>query len=558
MKKAVCTALSAVCLLSVAQAGQRVKVFAHGWDTLAVTPAQVLENADQLDRLPIDGLFLNVSGKSKDGARFTSKRIAFDKKWDFEAFRYLLPTLRQMKNHRSLRHSFLGAWISNTWKTRDAASRKKWTDDEAWATFANNLGVLARIARESDIEGIQIDNEDYSGIKQFTWQESDGDYDEVRKLARKRGKEVFGAAFREKPDLKVLAFWFMSWPFGNYLASADPEASRRAIHDLWPDFVNGMIDSMPEEARFIDGDETTYYSKADRDDFFRKAVQLRKNVMPLVEPENRVAYRGKLMFAPATYLDAMMNGSTSSFYMPPVDGGTRVDRFFENFNEIAEAADGYTWLYGERNKFINWKGVKIKRCADKTWDEVLPGIYDAIGCVRDAAAHGKFRFTEWEKNGCVPPNLVESGSCALDKVPDGATFLTNRFAKGFSTWTLGKNPGVLGTDTACGHGDRFSMRVEKVRRGCLLFHLDGMKIGDHYVVRVFGKGKGVRGSVDFVNTVPSYPISFDEQPGPDGWRAGYSYIVVPKNVTKMRIMLGGSKDETLWYDDIGIYADPLK
>ena len=546
--------LAFLALGAVAGSTQRVKVIAHGWDVLSVTPTVVLQNAESLDRLPIDGLILNVCATNHDGVVLSHKTLAYDPDWRFELFADLPLVFRKIVSHRSLRHSFAGAWIGNTWRKNDVAHRKRWTDDAAWARFANNLGVLARIVREGGLEGIVLDNEDYSHLKQFFWQEGDGDFDETRELARKRGREVFGAAFREKPDLKVMAFWFLSWPFGNYLRSDDPDASRRAIGDLWPDFVNGMLDVMPDGARFIDGDETSYYSRADRNDFFLKAVALRKNVMPLVAHENRVGYRGKLLFAPASYLDSYTNGSSSPYYMPPTADGTRVDRFYENFIQAVEASDGYTWIYGERHPLIAWRGVSLKRCADQTWDEVLPGLYDVIGCGRDAGEHGRTRFGQWELKKCVPSNRIESGSCRLRAQAAGTGFATNRLAKGFSFWKHGQTFGEIGTDTACGHGDSFSVRLEKVERGCVLFILDGVKAGERYVVRAFGKGEHVKGGVDFVDTPPRYRMSFGE-PGTDGWRAGYAYIVVPHGQTRLRIMLNGSKDEVLWYDDIGIYPD---
>jgi hypothetical protein len=44
----------------------------------------------------------------------------------------------------------------------------------------------------------------------------------------------------------------------------------------------------------------------------------------------------------------------------------------------------------------------------------------------------------------------------------------------------------------------------------------------------------------------------------DGWRAGYTYVVVPRKAKKMRVILSGAKGETVWYDDIGVYADHVE
>lgn len=550
--------VAAVCGMCVAGAGQRVKVIAHGWDVLAVSPKQVLEHADLLNELPIDGLFLNVNAGKKNGT-LMNKKIAYDLRWDYNDFKYIVPTLREMKKHRSLRHSLLGALIANTWKYNDTASRKRWDDDAAWELFANNLGVLARIAREGDIEGILLDPEDYSGIRQFRWREGDGDYDTVRKLARQRGREVFSAAFREKPDLKLMSLWFMSWPFGgNYRTSDDPNAERYRAKDLWPDFVNGMLDVLPETAMVIDGDETTYYDRGDNADTFRKSKQVQNAYLRLVEPENRTKYRGKMYFAPASYLDSYVSTDEGSlFYQPAIKGGTRLDRFAENFEHTVVASDGYVWLYGERHPLIKWRDIPMKRVKDTVWDAAVPGMYDIVGASRDASDWGARKFRMLEKQGCKFVSLLKNGSCAISVKGSSGGFLTNRFASGFSTWKHGKTPGEMGTDTTVGRNDRFSVRLEKVKRGSVIATFKDIKLGDRFIVRVFGKGKKLRGSVDFCSGYPSYPIRFEEG-RPDEWRAGYTYVVVPRNVKTMRVIMSGSADETVWYDDFAVYQDSAK
>ncbi|MBP3404799.1 MAG: hypothetical protein J6N18_01740 [Kiritimatiellae bacterium] len=89
----------AVCGICAVGAGQRVKVIAHGWDVLAVSPKQVLEHADLLNELPIDGLFLNVNAGKKNGT-LINKKLAYDLRWNYEDFKYNVPTLREMKKQR--------------------------------------------------------------------------------------------------------------------------------------------------------------------------------------------------------------------------------------------------------------------------------------------------------------------------------------------------------------------------------------------------------------------------------------------------------------------------
>jgi hypothetical protein len=162
-----------------------------------------------------------------------------------------------------------------------------------------------------------------------------------------------------------------------------------------------------------------------------------------------------------------------------------------------------------------------------------------------------------EKQGRKFVSLLKNGSCAISVKGSSGGFLTNRFASGFSTWKHGKTPGEMGTDTTVGRNDRFSVRLEKVKRGSVIATLKDIKLGDRFIVRVFGKGKHLGGSVDFCSGYPSYPIRFEEG-RPDEWRAGYTYVVVPRNVKTMRVIVSGSADETVWYDDFAVYADGEK
>ena len=552
-------AAAAACL-SADAAGPRVRVIAHGWDTMGATPRDILENADSFDELPIDGTIISMLGKTSDGKTFGCKTLPYDGKWEYDAFADHVPVLREIVKHLGLRHSLAQAWFNNTWRSKDVAHRHKWTDDTAWSTVANNMGVLARIVREGGLDGICIDNEDYSGIRQYFWnKEIDGDFESTRRLARQRGREVFGAVFKEKSDLKIMAFWFMSLPFGNYLACDDPIRSRQEIGDLWPDFVNGMLDVIPPEAQFIDGNETTYYDRADRNDCYRKAKQLFKEVLPLVEPENRVKYRGQLLAAPAHYLDSYVDINRGEFYMPPVKGGTRLDRFVENFDQTVYASDGYIWLYGERHPFIQWKGYVPKRCNLPTWGDALPGLYDVVGCFREAGRKGAVRYLAWKREGRIPENLAKNGACALAPELAGGGFLANRFPAGIDSWKHGKPPGEFGTDSSFGHGDGFSLCLDKIQRGCLMYAIP-VKPGERYVVRLFAKGDAANFSVGYMTGAAQRsdvysPRGMFRQPGEDGWREGFAYAIVPKNADTMRIYLGCNRNEKLWYDDICIYAD---
>ena len=540
-------------------AAQRTKVIAHGWDLLTVSPRQLLENAEALDELPIDGVIVNMLAK-----KFNGQSILRDDPWEFEAFEKLIPVYRELGKHRSLRHSFAGAWFCFwQWKRQH---RIDWQDDAAWAKFAHNFGVLAKIVREGNLEGIAIDNEDYGGVRQFHRVKEDSlDYDALLKLARQRGREVFGAAFKEKPDLKVLAFFLTGMDTGDYIRSGFPREKAREAGDLWQAFFDGILDVIPKEAQLVEGNEASYYYRHDSNKWVQFVNETRNGYLPFVSPENRVAYRGQLQIGTAQYLDAYVHDDKSiHWYRGPLPGGTRFDHFARNLKQGVDTSEGYTWVYGERHPWIHWLNIADEKgCKGQTWDEMMPGLYDMIGYVRSAGYQGAKRYADWQKSGKVPQNLLASGNCAPANVDAGSGLHTNVVAKGWQTWNFNEKKGAFGTDASVGRGDSFSLFADHVKRGCAWVTVKNVKEGDRYVVRVAAKGERANFEIGYhggdVECVDSFrPRGEFRRPGADGWREGYAYVIVPKGADNFCIYLGVDSNETIRYDDVAVYADDLR
>ncbi|MBR6588016.1 MAG: hypothetical protein IKK82_11425, partial [Kiritimatiellae bacterium] len=243
---------AAVVFSAVAEA--RSRVIAYGWDVLRSSPEEFLANAEAWDGVPVDGVVFTLNATNPQGGRFMHRRVPTDKGWTYEAFAPQVPVIRRLVAKRNLSHSFAGAWFQG----HKEKNRLDWRDDAAWANFASNMGVLARIVRESGLKGICIDNEDYGKCRQFYRKDGELPYAELRALARRRGREVFTPVFREKPDIALLAFWFLSYD-ADYLVAEDLTAKQRENGDLWPAFIEGMLEVMPEGATLHDGNEKAYY-----------------------------------------------------------------------------------------------------------------------------------------------------------------------------------------------------------------------------------------------------------------------------------------------------------
>lgn len=183
-----------------------------------------------------------------------------------------------------------------------APTRLAWTDDAAWARVAHNHAVLARIAREGAAAGLMIDPEDYTSARQGTRRPADPSWAEVQALARRRGRQLMAAMGAEFPDLVLLSFWLLSFHH-DALSASDPLAVTHEDGDLWPAFVNGLLDALPHRARLVDGDEHAYRYQAVRSDFLRAAGRTRTRARELVAPEHRATYAARVWVGFGLYLD---------------------------------------------------------------------------------------------------------------------------------------------------------------------------------------------------------------------------------------------------------------
>ncbi len=546
------TGIAGALILAVT-AEARNKVIAYGWDVLRSSPESFLENAAAWDEVPVDGVVFTLNAPNPAGGQFMHRHVTTDKGWTYEAFAPQVPVLRQLVARKSLAHSLAGAWFQG----HKEKNRLDWRDDGAWANFGSNMGVLARIVREAGMEGICIDNEDYGKSRQFYRKDGELPYDELRALARRRGREVFTPVFKEKPDIALLAFWFLSMNAA-YLTADDLWAKERELGDLWPAFIEGMLEVMPDTAAFYDGNEKAYYYRAETGDYLRSTVRILTRFAELLEPRFRDKYRVRVRASAGFYMDNYVQKDPSNYhYLPPTKGGTQVDRFCDNYLQADEACGGYIWFYGERHPWIDWKGGIDKpwRRAP-TWNDAMPGLHDIFAAHRDPVAFAVRKCAALDAAGTAK-NLIENGDCALS---DGREtgFRKGKWARGFTSWQGKGDKGVMGTDLGAGRGDSASLRLDSVKRGCMITFVQDLPPGCSVVVRVYAKGESPSATIYFADKgkwrfpLGSTKVVFTE-PGTDGWRAGYAVVSIPHGADGFGLQLGGAASGTVWYDDIAAY-----
>ena len=545
------------------------KFIGHGWDLLCATPEEVLDNADAFDATGLDGVAISLRGKEpgSDSWRYAQATIATDRPWPRELLKSRIGTLGKFKSHRGLRDSLLMFWIA---PVRHLA----WDDDAAWARFAGNVGTLAWVGRTAGLPGYMVDLEDYGNVRQYFWDPARDrmSYDAACALARKRGGEIFRALFAEHPNAVVLSFWFMSEAERHYAHRRSPLAEARRRKDLWPSFVNGVIDAFPPEATFVDGNEHGYHGESDANDFYVKAFNQRQGLLGLVAPENRRKYKAMLSVGFGQYLDCYIYrpDETKTWYKGPAEDGSRLTHFERNLEQAARVSSQYVWIYGERRMWIDWKRsptseiwktdrfVKMAALPEPTWERSLPGLSDAIMSVKDPVAFARRKLTEFKANG-ESHELCREGHCRLDglKVPDGVN--PGRIPWGFSVYrSPGDTNGVCGVDASAGRGDGRSLAMRGVRY-CNVNFTQPAREGESYVVSVSTDSDRGQAEVCWMKGdtwawAESVHFAFGE-PAADGWRTAREVVRVPRGVSKIGLLCATSKlapDETVRFDDFSM------
>ena len=512
----------------------RRKYIGHGWDLLAVTPEEVLAHADEFDRTGLDGVALMPRVTTSDG-RVGPRLVPMDGKVRTrDELKGVIPVFREIVRHRGLRESFLFAmWAP--------PKRLAWTDDAAWASFAANMGTMAWLAKEGGLRGLLVDPEDYPRARQYRRLTSDPPYDETARLARARGAQVGAAMFREFPDMALLSFWWLSVR-PNYFVSDTPCADVRAQGDLWPAFINGLLDALPPEARFVDGNEHAYRYEAERGEFFKSATFQRARALSLIAPENRAKYRAQVRAGFGLYLDCYINPTNSPWYFGPVDG-SRTRHFELNLEQATQAADEYIWIYGEKRGWVSWSKADARRVArftkEGTWDACIPGLYGVMGRLKDPV-------------GWLTENM-DRLLASSDRV--------NRAAEKYGTWQDDRmNKGKFAVDRTCGDGDSESLRIDGTGNGCYTFQVDGVTTGEVYAVEVSVRGENISVSASWqLNGRWQWGIPSVNVPIPEGasnvWRRARGLVRVPAGADRFVVLLSARLEPgtSAWFDNLRVY-----
>ncbi|MBO7328655.1 MAG: hypothetical protein J6W00_07785 [Lentisphaeria bacterium] len=356
----------------------------------------LLKNIEEMERTaPLQGIRINywVKGKLPNGKMYDAHdAVVFTSVyWQYEWFADTIKKLKSVK-FKKFTDNFLSA-IAST-------ARFKWDDDKAWGAVANNMGVLARVAKETGMKGIMFDPEEYYGQIWAYVPERDGDYAAAAKIARQRGQAVGKAMFKEFPEIRFFCLYSVSMDLFD----------RSSYPLLLQAFMNGIYDVMPYTAKIIEGHEGPGYTAANRDHFRVSRYDVDHGLLKRIYPENIAKYKACTQYSPGFYPDAYFSRWKGDYWHDSIARETSQKKttakalFWKNLSESLDFADEYVWLYSEKGAW--WDKVK-KKGVQYMWEKHVPGITKGVEAALNPEKYLDFLAGEGGKK-----NLLKNGDFA--------------------------------------------------------------------------------------------------------------------------------------------------
>ncbi|MCL2120563.1 MAG: hypothetical protein FWH27_19290, partial [Planctomycetaceae bacterium] len=535
----------------------RKKFIELGWD--CPNTAYLKEHHEEMQRTtPFDGVMLALEGTAPDGTRYSSQSMMDAQAWDSAWFTQAIDNLKACR---------WTTFTDNFLLFNFTPGQVDWYDDSDWTILCNKTTLCAKIAKGTGLKGFAADFEPY-GKEVFKYSSESGhSYDEMKQIARKRGKQWMEAIASEYPDMVLLTLFIadVNIQFHFHLSARYDHFTEEKLqslpYGLLPAFFNGMLDAVPPRMRIVDGCENGYYRNG-INEFARHALAIQSIGGPairLVAPENRQKYISQVQVGFGFYLDMYTNPEGDAHYRGPTEGGTRLDRLEENLTAALETADEYVWIYGEKRRW--WKPTDATT-QWQHWEDALPGMDRTIRSTKNPLQAAKMELAMLRKenravNLLKNPDFTESKpeTIQLDGQPVEITIPAE--------WSFWQDK-PIGTWV----WDDGSAKLSGVPWGCILQGILPVKPGESYYVAIDGKQQGAgqinmtigwadtEGKWNWALETRVFPFEnkldqIDSRELPNGWARAGGIVKIPEGAAELRVMAGvkdqSAKTDAAWF-----------
>jgi hypothetical protein len=278
-----------------------------------------------------------------------------------------------------------------------------WFNDASWKTTEANLAQIARVAKQSGLRGVMFDAETYAfNIWQYQMQAKAKtlSFAQYEAKIRERGAQTIRVLEREYPGITFLTLWWLNNTGVDFEAAhktTDPYAALHAQLEsqgsgLWVAFVEGMLEAASNGAKFVDGNEESYYYLRSKD-FDEARVYAKIELVNQIRPDLRAKHNKQVQFGNAVYLDGVMNLHRSArFFGYYLNNDTdRQNMISRNVYYGLRSSEEFVWVYGEN---MNW------------WTGQVPAGLDA------ALRRGKRELLEGKPLSNDPVTAIQAAEIA--------------------------------------------------------------------------------------------------------------------------------------------------
>lgn len=363
------TSLASLFLFAVTSFSQGIyplhqkKIIAYNMHT--PTPAYYKEHFSKIEKQPINGVFLRLPPEAGRGQIFKVDQwatISEDKKDE------------QIQIIKSLPHS---KKITDNFLMIFGASTMDWFSDKDWEVVLSNLRYCVSLAKDGGFKGICWDPESYSGHNPWKLDRQPDyklhTYKEYYNIVRKRGASFIRNIQEIFPDVVIFSVRQLSdfqdgSTYSQHILQMKDHAMQQSVleNSFWSlhaAFTNGILDSVAQSVRLIDGNEDSYYYTSSCD-FYKSVAVIKQDALALVAPENRLTYAKQVEVGQSVSSDytggfwGVLSDTKvepfpyylthQSFMLSPHQKA----RWYEhNLYYALTTASEYVWLYDEK---LNW------------------------------------------------------------------------------------------------------------------------------------------------------------------------------------------------------------
>ena len=318
-----------------------------------------------------------------------------------------------------------------------------WFDDTAWNKVLTNVGQMAKVAYQGNLQGISFDPEEY-GVPMWSWGGNRPGYrladlpeyagrtwTQTHDKVYQRGLSFGQAMTLEYPGIDVWTLYGYSHIIRDLDPATTPDLSD-TNNGLYAAFLDGMLSGTNSDSTVIDGGEPAYrYSEPAEFAYLRNVIK----DDALDYTADPALYAEKMRVGFGLYMDMYKYPTSHPWYSDQPENNYMTPARLETaLRNAITASDGYVWIYSENPSW--WltgpgdtfgEDVVFFEDENHGWvDQAYhQAMRDALAATMPVAPDGLIAYFPFDSvSGGVTPNAVDGSN---NGTVTGTTLITGRY-----------------------------------------------------------------------------------------------------------------------------------